>query len=398
MGAEAHRRFDALLQGAAELTAENDLEHILERMVCGAAEVAGARYAALGVYDATGRIQRFVHYGVDGETVARIGRYPEGRGLLGEVVVADSPIRLADLGADPRSQGFPPHHPEMRSFLGVPVRVGNRRFGNLYLTEKLGGREFDDEDERRVVTLAAFAAFAVEAALLVSTERELAAAHERTRSQREILAQVIDAQEAERARVARDLHDQIGQSLTSVLLGLRLVAGSLSGEAPDLADARLRTEEVRALVAQALSEVRRLAFDLRPTVLDDVGLVAAVRRLAGDLTERYGVPVDLALDGLDDDTRLRPEAETVVYRVVQEALTNVARHAEASRAAVGLAVDGGAARATVVDDGVGFEVDGATLRSLGLAGMRERASLANGRLDIASTRGHGTTIELVVPR
>jgi signal transduction histidine kinase len=398
VGAEADRRLDALLQGAAELTAEHDLDHILERMVRAAAEVADARYAALGVYDASSRIQRFVHCGVDAETVARIGRHPEGKGLLGEVIVADGPIRLADLGADPRSQGFPPHHPEMRSFLGIPVRVGNRRFGNLYLTEKLGGREFDDEDERLVVTLAAFAASAIEATLLVSTERELAAAHERARAQREMLAQVIDAQEAERARVARDLHDQIGQSLTSVLLGLRLVDGSLSSEAPDLADARSHTDEVRALVAQALDEVRRLAFDLRPTVLDDVGLVAAVRRLAGDLAERYGMPVDVALDGLDDDTRLRPEAETVVYRVVQEALTNVARHAKASRAAVELSVDGDAARATIVDDGVGFEVDDATLRSLGLAGMRERASLADGHLDIASTRGHGTTIALEVPR
>lgn len=398
MGAEADRRFDALLQGAAELTAEHDVDHILERMVRGAAEVADARYAALGVYDAAGRIQRFVHFGVDAETVARIGHYPEGRGLLGEVIMADGPIRLADLGADPRSAGFPPHHPEMRSFLGVPVRVADRRFGNLYLTEKHGGREFDGEDERLVVTLAAFAASAIEAALLVSTERELAAAQERALAQREVLAQVIDAQEAERARVARDLHDQIGQSLTSVLLGLRLVDGSLSSGSPGLADARARTDEVRALVAQALDEVRRLAFDLRPTVLDDVGLVAAVRRLTSDLTERYGIPVEVVLDGLDDDTRLRPELETVVYRVVQEALTNVARHAGAARAAVELAVDDEKAWARVVDDGVGFEVDDATLRSLGLAGMRERASLADGHLVIASTRGQGTTVALEVPR
>jgi signal transduction histidine kinase len=152
------------------------------------------------------------------------------------------------------------------------------------------------------------------------------------------------------------------------------------------------------LVAQALDEVRRLAFDLRPTVLDDVGLVAAVRRLGADLTERYGVPVDVDLDGLDDDTRLRPELETVVYRVVQEALTNVARHAEASRAAVELAVDGEVARVTVADDGVGFDVDDTTLRSLGLAGMRERASLADGVLGISSTRGEGTTVTLEVPR
>jgi len=394
----ADGRFDALVQGALELAAEHDVGQILDRMVRCAADVAGATYAALGVYDATGGIERFVHFGVDAETVARIGHYPQGRGLLGEVILADGPIRLSDLGADPRACGFPAQHPPMRSFLGVPVRVGERRFGNLYVTEKHGGGQFDEEDERLVVTLAAFAAAAIEGALLVATERELAAAQERSRAQQEMLARVIDAQEAERARVARDLHDQIGQSLTSVLLGLRLVDGSLSGAAPGLDDARDHTEEVRALVAQALDEVRQLAFELRPTVLDDVGLVAAVRRLARDLSDRSGVQVDLVLDGLDDDTRLPPEVETVVYRVVQEALTNAARHAQASRAAVEIAVGGQGARARIVDDGVGFDVGDGPLRSLGLAGMRERASLVDGHLDIVSTLGEGTTVMLEVPR
>jgi signal transduction histidine kinase len=391
-------RLDALLQSALGLAAEHDLDQILDRMVRCAAEVADARYAALGVYDATGRIERFVPYGLDDETVAQIGPYPEGRGLLGEVIVADGPIRLTDISSDPRSCGFPAHHPEMRSFLGVPVRVGERRFGNLYLTEKRGGGQFDEDDERLVVTLAAFAAAAVEAALLVSTERELATAHARARAQREMLTRVIEAQEAERARVARDLHDQIGQSLTSVLLGLRLVDGSLSGELPDLDDARTHTGEVRALVAQALEEVRQLAFDLRPTVLDDVGLVAAVRRLASDLAERSRVTVDVVLRGLDDDTRLPPEVETVVYRVVQESLTNVARHARATRATVEIAVGTEGARATIVDDGVGFEIGDGHLRSLGLAGMRERALLVDGRLEIVSSPRRGTTVVLEVPR
>jgi signal transduction histidine kinase len=385
------------LVAALELAAEHDLDHILDRMVQRAAEVAEARFAALGVYDPDGRIERFVHVGIDAPTVARIGDYPQGRGLLGEVIVADGPIRLADLGADPRSVGFPEHHPDMRSFLGVPVRLGNRRFGNLYLTEKRGGGEFDAEDERLVVTLAAFAAAAIEAAVLLDTERELRTARERAHAQSEMLGRVIEAQEAERARVARDLHDQIGQSLTSVLLGLRLVDGTLARDAPELDDARTRTAEVRALVAQALDEVRRLAFDLRPTVLDDVGLVAALRRLARAHTEHDGVPVEVTLVGLDDDTRLPPEIETVVYRVVQEALTNVARHAAASRADVELAVSGHRVRATVADDGVGFTVDDGRLASLGLAGMRERASLVDGCLEVISGPGKGTTVVLEVP-
>lgn len=404
MTKDAASRLDALLRAALELTSEHDLDQILHRMVSCAASVAGARFAALGVYDGTGRIERFVHFGIDADTATRIGDLPKGQGLLGQVIVADDPIRVADIASDPRAVGFPPHHPPMHAFLGVPVRVGSRRFGNLYVTEKRGGGEFDEEDERLVVTLAAFAARAIEGAVLVAAERdravaqsELVASEERSRAQQEMLARVIDAQEAERARVSRDLHDQIGQSLTSVLLGLRLVDTSFRDGA-DPAEARARTDEVRQQVAHALEEVRQLAFELRPTVLDDVGLVAAVHRLTDDLTRRFGVPVDLTLDGLDDENRLPPEVETVVYRVVQEALTNVARHAAASVATVAITADAAGMHASITDDGTGFEVADGPLHSLGLAGMQERASLVRGRLVITSAPAMGTTVLLEVPR
>lgn len=401
---DAGGRFDTLLRAALEVTAEHDLDQILERIVQAAAEVSGARYAALGVYDAEGRIERFVHHGLDAAAVAGIGDLPQGRGLLGEVTVAGGPIRLDDIGEDPRSVGFPPGHPPMLTFLGVPVRTGSRRFGNLYLTEKADGARFDEEDERLVVSLAAFAAAAIESALLVAVERDrgaarsdLAASRERERVREEMLAAVIDAQEAERARVARDLHDQTGQALTSVLLGLRLVETSLERPAPDLEDAKRRTAEVRELVTDALADVRQLAFDLRPTVLDDVGLVAALRRLTGDLSARHGLVVGLSVDGLDDDGRCATEVETVVYRVVQEALTNVVRHARATRADVRLALAGGRLRAVVTDDGVGFDPAAARNRSLGLLGIRERTSLVDGRVGITSAPGWGTTVALEVP-
>jgi signal transduction histidine kinase len=404
-GEEGHGRNDALLRAALDLAAKHDPDQLLDRIVHCAADVAGARFAALGVYNASGRIERFVYHGVDDETARRIGHPPEGRGLLGEVILADGPIRLADLTADPRSVGVPPHHPRMRSFLGVPVRLGNRRFGNLYVAEKRGGGAFDPEDERLVVTLAAFAAAAIEAALLVAAEREratavarLAAAEERAHAQQDMLTRVIGAQEAERARVARDLHDEIGQSLTSVLLGQRLLIDALDREDPDLTDARKHADKVRALVANALQEVRQLAFDLRPTVLDDIGLVAAVRRLARELADRHGVPVDVRLEGLDEDSRFAAELETVVYRVVQEALTNVARHAAASRASVSIATGDGWLQAAVDDDGVGFQPPPGRPASLGLAGMVERASLVGGRLAITSAPGAGTTVRLEVPR
>ena len=402
--AAAPGRLQVLLRAALELTGEHDLEQLLERIVRAAADVSGARYAALGIYDGAGSIERFIHHGLDAATVARIGDLPRGRGLLGEVIVADGPIRLEDLAVDGRACGFPPNHPPMRTFLGVPVRLGNRRFGNLYLTEKAGNAVFDEEDERLVVTLAAFAAAAIEGAVLVSAERErgearseLAAARERERLGAEMLAAVIGAQETERARVSRDLHDQIGQALTSVLLGLRLVETSLEREQPDLADAQRRTAEVRELVSDALQDVRQLAFDLRPTVLDDVGLVAALRRLTGDLAARHGFAVELHLDVSDEDARFASDVETVVYRVVQEALTNVVRHADAARVDVTVAQDGGCLRAVVTDNGRGFDTSAVEGRSLGLAGMRERASLAGGSVRVTSTRASGTTVLLEVP-
>jgi len=389
LGNTRDARDEVMLRVALDLAGEHDLDQIIERVVVGAAEVAGARFAALGVYDQAGRIERFVHHGIDAATVERIGKLPEGRGLLGEVIVGEGPICLADLTADPRSCGFPDHHPPMHSFLGVPVRRGDRRFGNLYLTEKPGG--FDDDDERRVVVLAAFAAAAVESV-------RLAAAEERARADRDLLGRVIGAQEAERARVSRDLHDEIGQSLTSVLLGQRLVLDALEACGPGVGEVRDRAEEVRQLAADALVEVRRLAFELRPIVLDDVGLIAAVRRLASDLAERHGFDVRIILDGLGEDTRLGTEVETVVYRVVQEALTNVARHAAANRAQAAFTVAGGVLLADVVDDGTGFEVTAELLDgSLGLVGMVERAGLVDGRIEISSEPGHGTTVHLEVP-
>lgn len=394
----------ALLAAALDLSGEHELEVVLRRIVEGAAAIAGARYAALGIYDSAGAIESFIHHGVDEQTAARIGALPRGRGLLGEVIVAEGPIRVDDIGADPRSCGFPADHPPMRTFLGVPVGRGGRRYGNLYLTEKAGGEPFADGDEALVAAFAAFAAGAIESAQLVATERaraeavaDLAAATERDRLRRQMLGEILDAQEAERARVARDLHDDVGQALTSVLLGLRLVESSLRGDEVDLDDARQRTEEVRGLVADALARARRLAFDLRPTVLDDVGLIAALERLVADMDARSDADIELAAHGLGE-ARLPAEIETVVYRVVQEALTNVARHSQATNVGVTVLVAEGRVRAIVEDDGVGFDDVAAPGRGhLGLEGMAERAELVGANLEVTSARGAGTVVRLEVP-
>lgn len=397
-------KVQTLLGAALELSGEHELETVLRRIVAGAAAIADARYAALGVYDASGDIEAFIHHGMDDATVARIGSLPRGRGLLGEVIVASGPIRLEDLGVASGSGGFPPNHPPMRTFLGVPVARGNRRYGNLYLTEKAEGAPFDDEDEALVVAFAAFAVGAIESARLVQAERaraqadaDLLAATERAKVRREMLSEILTAQEMERARVSRDLHDDVGQALTSVLLALRLVESSLASSEVDLDDARRRTEDVRDLVADALRGARQLAFDLRPTVLDDIGLLAALERLALDMTARGDATIELATDGLTD-ARLPADVETVVYRVVQEALTNVLRHAGAATASVTVIVTEGRVRALVEDDGVGFDpVTTPTRGHLGVNGMAERADLMDGTLQLSSTPGAGTTIVLDVP-
>ena len=397
-------RVRVLLDLAVDLAGEHEVAGVLQRIAESAAEVADARYAALGVYDDDGNLTTFAHHGIDAETAAKIGDLPSGRGLLGEIVVADSPTRLDDLGADPRSCGFPPHHPPMRSFLGAPIARRGRRYGSLYMTEKRGGGPFDAEDEALVMALAAFAVGAIESAELVASERGRAeaiarqvAAEERERARRELLAAVIDAQEAERGRVSRDLHDDIGQALTSVLLGLRLM--NVSADAPDfdLDEGSRQVDEMRELVADALRRTRQLAFELRPTVLDDLGLAPALQRLVEDVTARTQLSVDAAVDGIPEHGGIPPEVATVVYRVVQEALTNVVRHAAASGASVAVTISSNRLRAVVEDDGAGFDTARPTDGHLGLEGMRERAELVGGALQVISTVGAGTTIVLQVP-
>ena len=399
MSGEWPDRMRVLLEAALELAGPHDRNTVLQRIVEGAASVANARYAALGVYDDAGQLTTFVHHGIDEATVGAIGHYPQGRGLLGEVIIADRPVRLDDLGSHPSSCGFPFGHPAMRTFLGVPIVRAGQRYGNLYLTEKADGAAFDETDEALVVALAAFAAGAIETTELVALERERAGAEERARARRELLGQVIAAQEAERARVSRDLHDDVGQALTSVLLGLRLVEDSLAGPNVDGEDARGRILDLRELVADALRRARQLAFDLRPTVLDDIGLVPALQRLKEDLTARTGLTVELDTAALHPEERLPTEIETVIYRVVQEALTNVVRYAGASTASVTLSVRDGQIRVFIEDDGAGFDPSQRQLRPhLGIQGMLERAELVGGSLSITSTPDSGTVVLLEVAR
>jgi signal transduction histidine kinase len=536
-------RLRALFAAGLAVTSELSLDALLHRLVEAAAELTGARYAALGVIDASGsELERFLTHGIDTDTRAEIGALPRGRGILGVLIREAKPLRLHDLAHDPRSIGFPPGHPPMQTFLGVPVLLRGVAYGNLYLTEKQGG-DFTEEDEDLVTLLAGQAAVAIENArlyeastrwsrqlqsleevgnalatetdldrlldLVVRNLRELLGArivalalpsggdelkfaavagegaeellggtisrsasksgrvfarrrseridsviddpevHQETtrrlgartgmwvplvardevigvieihdkegpdarftdddlrlaetfaaraavavelsqRVARDALRRVVHAQELERSRLARELHDETGQALTSILLGLKPLEEALADH-----PSRAALTELREHVVTALQDVRRLAVELRPAVLDDFGLVPALERLTEGFAEQTSVRVDF--HSALGETRLPSEVETALYRAVQESLTNIVKHANARSVSVSLARRESAVAAVIEDDGAGFDPRAVRDDGIGILGMRERLALLDGRLEIESRPGHGTTLVAEVP-
>ncbi|UCG53942.1 MAG: HAMP domain-containing protein [Dehalococcoidia bacterium] len=210
-----------------------------------------------------------------------------------------------------------------------------------------------------------------------------------------LLANIIDTQENERKRISRELHDETGQALTSLMVGLKSVENLSS-----LVEVKEKTSELRALAAQTLNDVHHLSTELRPSILDDYGLVAAIKKYINGFSNNMGLNVDFHCSELLDQ-RLSPEIELVIYRIVQEALTNIAKYAEATNVSVILKYRGKKLIAIIEDDGKGFDVDSvmssAGEQNLGLFGMYERASLIGGKLTIESQLGGGTTIFLELP-
>jgi two-component system, NarL family, sensor histidine kinase DevS len=535
-------RLRTLLDIGIAISAELSLDGVLERIVEAAAGLTGARYAALGVIDRSGTgLERFVTFGIEPETQTTIGHPPHGRGILGVLIREARPLRLHDLTEDPRSAGFPPGHPTMRSFLGVPILLRGVAFGNLYLAEKRDG-DFADDDEDLVTLLASQAAVAIENARLyeasTSWSRQLESLNEignalvgeldlgrllqlvadrlreligarlvaialpvgaemrfeaasgdradelvgvtfrrdeskggrvldRRRSERvddvledpevdqaatrllgattglfvpllardeaigvviahdkvgldprftdadlrlteqfaaraaiavdlsrrvarDALRRVVAGQELERQRLARELHDETGQALTSILLGLKAVEDADSPPAM-----RAAASELRGLVVATLQDVRRLAVELRPKALDDFGLAAALERLVQTFAEATGIAVQLEASLRDE--RLPSEVETTLYRIVQESLTNVVKHSGARNVSVVVMRRDRAATAIIEDDGAGFDPHDVRDGGIGLVGMRERVALLDGRLEVESSPTSGTTVVAEVP-
>lgn len=547
---ETDDRLHRLLDVGEALVSELDPDTVLERILEEGQRLTGARYAALGVLDEQRReLERFVTAGIDEETHSRIGELPRGRGVLGVLIDDPRPLRLRDVGAHHESYGFPPAHPTMHSFLGVPIVIRGRAWGNLYLAEKEDGEEFTEGDEEAALSLARWAAIAIENArvhqiseqrraqleravrsleaardisdaigsvadldrileLIVKRGRALVAAQSLVIMLREAdelvvaacaghanaalgqrlpidastsgqvleegqpqrltdvasemripperfgvaeahtallvpmmhrgaavglllafdhgsggdefsgdderllqafaqsasnavaikrsveadrLRSAIAAGDAERARWARELHDETLQSLG----GLRVLLATTVGRG----DAEKRDAAIRQAIEDIETEIanlRGIITDLRPSLLDDLGLVPAIEALLDrrrDDTLR--IESEISLPAPDGRRQISPELETTIYRLVQEALTNVARHADASTAQVTVRLDAVEVVVEVRDDGKGFDV---TERSegFGLAGMRERVGLAGGTLWVESGED-GTLLRTRLP-
>jgi nitrate/nitrite-specific signal transduction histidine kinase len=354
---QLRRLLDAVMVVGSELSLPLALRRITEV----ASELVDARYTALGVLDETRtRLSEFITVGVDDETHAAIGHLPEGHGILGLLIVDPKPIRLPDLGAHPDSFGFPPNHPEMHSFLGVPVRVRDKVFGNLYLCDKQGADEFSDVDQEMVMALAIAAGIAIENARLHARVGELALVEDRE-------------------RIARDLHDTVIQRLFAT--GLSLQGTIRLAEDPKLVD---RLHQAVDDLDQTVRDIRSAIFELHTTTLPGRSTRQEILEICRDAARVLGFDPVVRFDG-PIDTALDDRHAEHLLAVTREALSNVARHAHASTVEVRVTLHGGLLTVIVLDDGRG--IDREAPGGHGLANMRRRAAELDGSLAIGDPPG-----------
>jgi signal transduction histidine kinase len=348
---------DALLGIAGDLRTDA----VLERLVEAARGLGGARYAALGVPDDEGDgFSRWISAGLTDAEIEAIGPLPRTHGLLGAALHDPEPFTSEDIRSDDRFQGWwPSAHPDLDTFLAVPIVFRGDVVAAFYLSNKEGG--FTDEDQRLVRDLADHAAVLIEHSRLYEASRDLSVLEERN-------------------RLARELHDALTQSLFG--LRLRLEAGDTAGAS--------------AVLDEVFAELRSLIFQLRPPALEQEGLVASLAKhleVAGR-TNGLTTRIEAGACGTVD-----PEVEQALFRIAQEALSNVVRHAGATQVVVSLSREGDCLALAVRDDGHGFDPThrSVSARTLGLVSMRERAADLGGTLTIESTPGSGTTVRAEVP-
>ncbi len=372
----AGRRLEALDDAIRAMAGVLSVDRVLQVIVERVRDLVGARYAALGIHDQAGVIEQFVTSGISRPDRARIGAPPRGHGLLGVIIRENRTIRLDDLMADPRRVGFPPNHPEMHPFLGVPIVVRGRTIGNLYLTEKEGA--FDDEDQRLVETFARHAAIAMENARLHEQVQRLA---------------IVE----ERERIGKDLHDSVIQAIYAVGLSLDDVPEMMDDE-PD--EARRRVERAIESLDQTIRDIRNFIFGLRPALLDGVNIVEGLAALADEFRVNTMIDVELRAGPTVSAPVIGADRIAEVLSIAREAFSNIARHARATRAELTVepAPEIAGLEIIIADNGTGF--DPKATRGLGHQGLRNirtRAISIGATLVVDSRPGDGTRIIVHVP-
>lgn len=366
----------AVSDAVLAIGSQQSTDEVLQRLVESASALVDARYAALGIPDGQGGFSQFLTAGMGDKLIASLGPLPTTHGMLGAMLEGPASFRAKDIHDDRRFRGWWPRgHPDMRSFLGVPIVAGGGVIGAFYLTEKQNGAEFSPADQELIELLASHAAIAITNARLHESSRELSVLSERN-------------------RLALDLHDAVSQKLFGLVLNAETAATLLER---DRAAARDQVLKLQELAREALDELRSLIFELRPPELERDGLCGALRKHVDVLGRVQPVPVELEGDlELEGDARRDGE----VFRIAQEALQNALRHARATRVVVRLRGDDSRIVLDVVDDGIGFDPAAAGVRSrrLGLTSMEERAHRLGARLEIQSAEGSGTTVHFETPR
>ena len=366
----ALQALDAAVRG---ISGALDVEQVLQLIVDRVRELVHAQYAALGIVDEAGQITQFITSGMSAEQRRAIGDLPHGHGLLGLIIRENRSYRIPTIASHPESYGFPPDHPPMSSFLGVPVTFKGEVVGRLYLTNKQKAPEFRAEDQALLETFALHAGIAIENARLLGQVHRLA---------------VVD----ERERISRDLHDSVIQMIYGVTLSLEDVP-ELVGEEP--AEARKRVDDAIDALHGVIRDIRNFIFGLRPLLLHSGSLLDGLRSLADELRRNTAIEIDLRSE-LVGELPVAVVAELLA--IAREALANVARHSGARHASLSVRMRDGSVRLAIADDGRGLQ-PGAGQESghHGLANMRARAEALGGRFHIRSRPATGTRIIVAVP-
>lgn len=353
--------------GAAQA---DTLPQVLQQIAYVAKQLVQTRYAALGVPGLGGNMAYFEVAGLIPEEIASISHPPVGAGLLGVIMHEREVLRLPDMQTDPRHIGFPENHPPMKSLLGVPIQVGGQLFGMLYLTDRVDGQPFTEEDMWLVESLAGYAALAIAGAQLKDQHSRLTLLEERE-------------------RVGMELHDGIIQSLYAIGMQLHLLRLSQPTASEAVSKATRDLDSV-------IGDIRRYIQNLKVANYEQTSLRGALL----DVIARLHVPKSLVLtqDVPERSTTLTPVLVEAICQIAYEAISNIVRHAKASRATIIISETNDAFTMVVEDNGRGFAPDAMGDNvGLGLRNILQRARIHGGNVTVNSAPGRGTRVTLILP-